>query len=112
MAENANFSSEENDEGLENYYVIFGKNGLLEISDNLDNDEISLFFGENQNVHKANVTKTDLNIRLRGSVKEQGALEISLLFFSTGSLLGDRDHRSNISVSLMIRNPAIIPSLK
>ena len=43
MAENANFSSEENDEGLENYYVIFGKNGLLEIGDNLDDDEISLF---------------------------------------------------------------------
>ena len=54
-------------------YVIFGKNGLLEIGDNLDDDEVSLFIDENRNVHETKKTKTDLNVRLRGSVKEQGA---------------------------------------
>ena len=40
MAGNANFFSEENDEGSENYFVIFGKKGLLEIIVNLEHDEI------------------------------------------------------------------------
>ena len=31
--------------------MIFGENQLLEISDNLDDDEISLFIEEKRNVH-------------------------------------------------------------
>ena len=50
MAENANFSTKENDECLRNF-VIFGENKLLEISDNLHDDEISLFIEENRNLH-------------------------------------------------------------
>ena len=55
MAENANFSTKENDECLPNF-VIFGEYELLEISDNLDDDEISLFIEENRNLH---TTKKD-----------------------------------------------------
>lgn len=40
MAENAYFSTEENDECLPNF-VIFGLNEPLEIRNNLDDDEIS-----------------------------------------------------------------------
>ena len=55
MAENANFSTKENDECLPNF-VIFGEYELLEISDNLDDDEISLFIEENRNLY---TTKKD-----------------------------------------------------
>ena len=39
MAENANFSTEENNECLPNF-VVFGENEFLEISDSLDDDDI------------------------------------------------------------------------
>ena len=42
MAQNANFSTKENNECLPNC-VIFNEKELLEIDDNLDDDEISLF---------------------------------------------------------------------
>ena len=50
MAENVHFSTEENDECLANF-MIFSKNELLEIGDNLDDDEISLFIEESRNLH-------------------------------------------------------------
>ena len=43
MAENANFSTKENNECLPKSIVIFGKIELLKISNNLDEDEISFF---------------------------------------------------------------------
>ena len=55
MAENANFSTEENDECLPNF-VIFGENELLEVSDKLDDDEISLFVEENRNLYATELT--------------------------------------------------------
>lgn len=48
MAENACFSTAEKDECLPNF-VIFGENDLLEISNNLDDDEISLLIEEHRN---------------------------------------------------------------
>ena len=69
MAENANFSTEENDECLPNV-VIFGESELLEISDNLEDDEISLFTEENRNVHTTKKTKTDLIVLIRWSLSE------------------------------------------
>lgn len=51
MAENSIFSTEESDKCLPNF-VIFGENELLEISGNLDDNEISLSIEENRNVHK------------------------------------------------------------
>ena len=61
MGEKASFSMEENHECLSNF-VIFGKSELLEISDNLDDNEISLFIEENWNIHTTKRTKTDLNV--------------------------------------------------
>ena len=58
MAENANFSTKENDECLRNF-VIFGENKLLEISDNLHDDEISLFIEENRNLHMTSMNWND-----------------------------------------------------
>ena len=49
MAENAYFFTKEKDECLPNF-VIFGKNKLLEISDNLNDDECSLFIEENRSI--------------------------------------------------------------
>ena len=69
MAENANFSTEGNDECLPDV-VSFGESELLEISDNLEDDEISLFMEENRNVHTTKKTKTDLNVLIRWSLSE------------------------------------------
>ena len=63
MAENANFSTEENDECWPTF-VIFGENELLEISDNLGDDEVSLFIDENRNVPTTKETETDLNVSM------------------------------------------------
>ena len=63
MAGNANFSTEENDESWP-IFVIFGENELLEISDSLDDYEISLFIDENRNVHTTKKTETDLNVSM------------------------------------------------
>lgn len=49
MAENAYFSTAVNDECLPNF-MIFGESELLEISNNLNDDEISQFIEENRNV--------------------------------------------------------------
>ena len=70
MAGNANFSTEENDECLPNF-AMFGENELLEISDNLDDDDIPLFIEENQNVRTTKMTKTNLNVLKRWSLAEK-----------------------------------------
>ena len=64
MAEDANLSTEENDENLPNF-VTFGENELLEISENLDDDEISLYIEERRNVRPTKKTKTNLNVLKR-----------------------------------------------
>ena len=48
MAKNANISTKGNDECLPNF-EIFGANESPDISDNLDDDEISLLIEENRN---------------------------------------------------------------
>ena len=50
MAEDDNFSTKENNECLPNF-ALFGENEVLKITDNLDDDEISLFIEEHRNVH-------------------------------------------------------------
>ena len=48
-----------NDECLPNL-VIFGENELLEVHDNLDDDEISLFVGENRNLYATELRRQNL----------------------------------------------------
>ena len=62
MAENATFSTEENNEWLPNF-VFFGENELLEMTGNLEDDEISLFVEEKRNIHTTK--KTHLNVLKR-----------------------------------------------
>lgn len=66
MAENANFSTAEN-ECLLNV-VVFGESEFLEISDSLDDD--NMLIEENRNVHRIKKTKTGLIVLKRSTLAE------------------------------------------